>query len=352
MIMSCYNSLAKKGKDCIKVVHNALDDIDRGRKEMALQKLSSLQEDGKRLVHAAKELAERLEAVETYYQEKDSEMLLEIRDLTRRETQLESQKYEEESQLAAQQSRLRNNEYRLSSAEEDLRNAERKREKAEEDEEERVRTGSTAGAIIGTLFGGFVIGRQTGAAVGAGISTIVNSCMKEEESARAEVNRRRNDRDNARSIVYESEQKVGNVKSQIANLIIDIERMRQQRQQSHKKVEKIRSLIVIAKKSVEFWQLFKQTSEHGVDRTDLLRELVTLAANKEEYEAVKSESSPEFIDAWEDLENKTVYGGPNHIMQIDYKCSRCSVQCIALPHIVGSAFVCTQCHSKLKYALR
>ena len=346
--MSCYNSVVKKGKDCIAVVHNALDDIDSGKKQMALQKLSFLQEDGELLVRAAEQLAKRLEAVDRYYQEKDSEILREISDLAKREAQLKSQKHEEESQLAAQKSRLQDNEDTLSSAEQDLRNAERQRKKAEEDEEKRLVVGSITGAVIvGALT--FGIGTLAGAAVGAGISTIVNSCMEEEKNARAAVNRRRNDRDSARSSVDESLRRVANVESQIASLTRDIDRMMQQRQISHKKVEKVRSLIVIAKKSVVFWQLFQQISKHGVDRTDLLQTLVTMAANKEEYQALKSESS-QFIEAWEEIEASAESGGPNHIMEIEYKCSKCSVQCTALPHIIGTAFVCMKCHSK--YALK
>ena len=347
MIMSCYNSVIKKGKDCIAVVHNALDDIDSGRKRMALQKLSSLQKDGELLVYAAEQLTERLEAVDRYFQKKDSEKLREISNLAKRETQLKSQKLEEESQLAAQRSRLQDNEYRLSSAEEDLRNAKRRRRKAEEEEKERVLAGSIVGGVLGVLT--FGIGGLVGAAVGAGFSAIVNSCMKEEEKAEAVVDRRRNDRDNARSTVDESMRRVANVESQITNLTKDIHRTTQQRQISQQKVKNVRSLIVIAKKSVVFWQLFQQISKNGIDRTDLLQTLVTMAANKEECQALKSESS-QFIEAWEKIEALAESGGPNHILETKYRCSRCSVQCTALPHIIDTAFVCMKCYSK--YALK
>ena len=40
--MSGHHSLVKKGKDCVAVAKNALDDIGSGREEMALKKLSAL----------------------------------------------------------------------------------------------------------------------------------------------------------------------------------------------------------------------------------------------------------------------------------------------------------------------
>ena len=117
--MSDHHSLVKKGKDCVAVAKNTLDDIGRGRREMALQKLSALQRDGGSLADAAEQLAKRLEAVEKHYQQKDAEVLREIgdTDLNRRESELKNQKSREESQLAAYQNVLQDNQNRLSSEE-------------------------------------------------------------------------------------------------------------------------------------------------------------------------------------------------------------------------------------------
>ena len=348
MIMSSHNSLVKKGKACISVVRNALDDIENGRKQMGLQKLSSVQKDGELLVYAAEQLAERLEAVERYFLEKDSEILRETDALAKREAQLKSQKCGEESQLAAQQSILQDNEDRLSSAEENLRDAERKRRKAEKDENSRLGKTVAVSAVVG-LFTFGIGGAVVGAAAGMGLGAIVNSCREDEEKAQSIVNRCRNDRDNARFNVNESERRVSSVKSQIANLTIEIERMTRQRQQSHKKVDNVRSLIVIVKKSVSFWKLFQQSAEHGVERTDLLRKLVTMAANREQYQTVIQSESSQFIDVWEEIVAKVENDGLNHLVEIAYRCTQCRVHCNALPYIADTRFVCIKCHSE--YAL-
>ena len=79
--MSGHHSIVKRGKDCIAITKNALNDISSGREEMAIKKLSALQKDGNFLAEAAKELAEWLEAVDQHYQGKDEELLQQIGNL-------------------------------------------------------------------------------------------------------------------------------------------------------------------------------------------------------------------------------------------------------------------------------
>ena len=316
---------------------------------MALEKLSSLQREGSFLADAAEQLAKRLEAVEKHYQQKDAEVLRKIGDLGRRENELKLQKSGEESQLAAHRNVLQDNQSRLSSEEDRLRDAERKLKKAQE-EEKRIQIGSTVGgAILGALTGG--VGLLVGAAAGAGIGAIINDCRREERDARDAVNRRRNDLDSARSDVNTSQGRIFNIQSQISSLTNQIENMKQQRLQLHKKIDEIRPIIAFVKESVNFWLLFKQMSEHGADRTALLQKIVTKVAERGDYQALQSRSSQRiastFFEAWEELKTTVEQGGPNHLLEIEYRCSRCSTQCTALPHLDGSAFVCNECYSHM-----
>ena len=350
--MSSDLSLVKKGKDCVAVAKNALDDIASGREENAMKKLSALQKDSSDLVDAAKQLAERLEAVDKHYQNKDAELLHQIGDLNRQESQLKSQKSTEESQLTAQRNVLYDNQNKLSSAEGNLRDAERKRRNAEK-EEKRIQIGSTiGGAAIGLFTGG--IGLVVGAAAGAGIGALVNACRDEEKDARAAVNRRRTDLDNARSAVNASKIRISNIESQIRSKTNEIEHKKQQRLQLHKKVDEVKAVILLVKRSVEFWQLFKQISEHGVNRTELLQRIATRATEKGDYRALQSKSSQRiantFIEAWEEMGTTAENGGTNHILEIEYRCSRCNLQYTALPYVDRSALICIGCHSK--YALQ
>ena len=352
--MSDLHSLVKKGKDCVAVAKNTLDDIGSGRKEMALEKLSALQRDGGSLADAAEQLAKRLEAVEKHYQQKDAEVLRKIGDLHRRESDLKNQKIGEESQLAAYQNILQHNQNRLSSEEGRLRDAERKLRNAQEKEKNTQITSTAVGAVLGLFTGGF--GFAVGAAAGAGIGAIINDCRREERDAQDAVNCRRNDLDCARSAINAIQGRISNIQSQISSLTNQIEYMKQQRLQSQKKIDEIRPVIVFVKKSVNFWLLFKQMSEHGADRTALLQKIVTRAAERGDYQALQSRSSQRvastFIEAWEELETTAEHGGPNHLLEIDYRCSRCSTQCTALPYLDhdGSPFVCMECYSQ--YALK
>ena len=334
--MSGHQLLVKKGKDCVAVAKNALDDIDNGREKMALKKLSALQRDGNSLADAAQQLAERLEAVEKHYQQKDAEILREIGDLSRRESELKRQKSEEESRLAAYQKILEDNRNRLSAEEDKLEDAERKLKNAKKEEDKNIKVG----AIIGGVLLGFV-----GAAAGAGIGAIINACKQEEKEAQNAVDRLRSDLDRARSAVKESLNRISNVESQIKILGEQVERMKPQCLQSQKKLDEIRPLIVVVKESVYYWLLFKQLSEASVDRTAVLQKIVTRAAEKRDgYQALQSKSSQHFSDTfikvWEEME----YGGPNHILLIEYECSQCGIQCTALPYIDGSDFICMECH--------
>ena len=347
--MSGHHSIVKKGKDCIAIANNALNDISSGREEMARKKLSALRKDGNLLAEAAKELAERLEAVDKHYQGKDEGLLRQIGNLHGQESQLKSQQSSEQSQLTAQQNILYDNQSRLSSAEDNLRDAERKRRKAEE-EEKNIQIGSTVGgALLGLFTGG--AGFLIGAAAGAGIGAMVNACRDEEKDAQAVVNRRRSDLESARSAVNESQRRISNIESQIRSLTQQIEHKKQERQQLHKKLDEIRAMVKFVKKSIEFWLLFKQTSEHGVNRTELLQKITTRAAEKGDYRKILQSKPSQgiaktFIEAWEEMETTAEHGGPNHILEIEYKCSRCRLKYTALPYVDRSALVCMECHSK------
>ena len=358
---SSHHSLVKKGKDCVAIAKDALDDISNGREKMAIKKLSDLQRDSRFLGDAAEQLAGRLEAVDKYYQNEDAEISRKIGELARKESEVQRQRNEEESRLAAHQSVLRDNQDRLFSAEVRLRDAEHKLKKAQE-EERKIELACKAG---GAIFGG-----APGYVVGAGIASMINSYRSEERDAHDACNRCFRDLNSASSAVNESQERITTVTSQIVILNKNIDCMKLQSRDLQNKISVTRCFIALAKDSVQFWLLFKQFSEHGVDRTALLQKIVTRAAKTRNDKALQSTSDKAlqstsdkalqskstqriantFIDAWEEMETTAECGGQNHILKIKYRCSRCNVQCSALPHLDGSALVCMECHSK--YALK
>ena len=351
--MSSDRSVVKKGKDCVAVAKNALDDIGSGREEMALTKLSVLQKDGSFLADKAKQLAERLEAVDKHYQSKDAELLHQIENLSRDESKLKSDKTKAEAELADQQNLLTDNRNILSSAEDSLRDAEHERKKAEDKEKSTQVLSTVGGAVLGAFTGG--AGLFVGALAGAGIGATINKLRDAEKNAMAEVQRCKSALNNANAKVKASKGEISNIQSQIKNLAQKIKDKEQQSHQLRKKGDKIKGMVVIVKQSVEFWLLFKQISEHGIDRTELLQKIATRATEKGDYRALQSQSSQRiantFIEAWEEMETTVEHGGSNHILEIEYKCSRCHLQHTALPYVNGStALVCLECYSK--YALQ
>lgn len=353
---STNQSLVNKGKDCIMVAKSALDDIGSGRKQMAVKKLSTLQRDSSDIAHEAEKLAERLEAVEKYYQHKDAEILREIGELVRNESEKKREKSEEESELAARQSVLRDNQQRLSFAKNRLRVAKQKLQEAEE-REEKIRLGcATVGEVLTLGPVGRIIGiGQIGDLASGAIAQLIISCRGEEKDARDALNRRLDDLNSVNSAVEESERRVSYVVSQITSMAKQIESLKQQRHYCQEKVGIVRNLIAVAKQSIQFWLLFKQLSEHGIDRTALLQKIVSMATGKKNSNTILQSRSSQriarsFVEAWEEMESTALYGGPNHILKIEYRCSRCSIQYTALPYVDGSSFICMECHTK--YALK
>ena len=70
--------------------------------------------------------------------------------------------------------------------------------------------------------------------------------------------------------------------------------------------------------------------------------LPCMADEEKDYRAIQSNSSQHvantFIEVWENIA-KECSDGSNHIVAIEYTCSRCNVQCIALPYVNGSAHI-------------
>ena len=339
--------LVKKGKDCLQVATDILEGIETGDTRDVESKLSLMKQDAKVLTTEADKLTKRLEAVDLFYQEKDADLLQQVGESGVKEKQLNSQKYNVESNLAGQRSVLRDKESQLSSAESDLQTAERKLRNAIDEEEKKIQIGSAVGgAVLGLFTGG--VGFLVGAGVGAGIGAIVNACRDEEKDARSARNRRRDDVESARSAIRQSENQISSLQSEISSLSSQIHSLEQQHAQLHKLRDEIKAAIPVVKTSTEFWQMFKLLSEEGDDRTTLLGKIVAMANKKGDYHALQSRASQRtantFFEAWETIESMASDGATNHMFSIDYTCVQCSSKCNALPHLSGSTFVCYTCH--------
>ena len=346
--MASGQSLAKKGKNCLAVVQNVLHDIHKGKAKIAAKKLHELKRDSIYLTEEAKKLATRLERVEAHYISEGESTLRKIGKLGCQEDALKKEQTSEEAKLASHRSVLRDNEERLSFAERELRDAERKLEKAKEEEVERVKTGAIVGAVVGGLFF-FGVGALFGAELGAGVGAIVNACVDEVTETKDQVGRRETDRRQAISAVRESESRITTIQSEIRYLESRIEELNKNRLEYHKKAAEIKEGIVFLKSSVEFWQLFKQASEHGTNRTSVLQKIVEMANKKEGFQTKALCSTggqrveKTFLDAWEDMETMAM-DGSSHILQIEFSCTYCQQSCSTLPHVTKGGYLsCDEC---------
>ena len=271
---------------------------------MASERLSNLENDAIILADDAKQLAVQLEEVDMYFQDKEAQILHEIGDLKQRETNLQDLRSVEQSQLSYQQSQLQSNESNLSLAKNRLQGAEHDRKEAEETER-NTNLGTTAFSAIAGIAVGGPIGSVPDAAVGAGAGTGISATKEEEKKARAEVNRCRRNVDSVRSSVSASQRRVSNIESQISSLSSQIQSLTQQQLQQHKKADEIKAGIAILKKAAYFWLLFKQASDHDTDCTAVVQEILSMAAEMENYPLLKSEPTQSitgtFLEAWEEM---------------------------------------------------
>ena len=190
-----------------------------------------------------------------------------------------------------------------------------------------------------------------GAAAGAGVGAFLNACMDEEKDARSARNRRRDDIDSAKSAIKRSENEISSLQSNINSLSSQIQTLEQQRAELHTLRDKVRMAIPIIKTSIEFWQMFKELSKEGADRTTLLEKIVAKANERGDYHlecrgGLRTAST--FFEAWKKIESVASEGVSNHMFSIDYTCVKCSTRCNALPHLNGtdSSFVCSSCYTK------
>ena len=336
---------SRKGSKCVAVVQSALEDLKKGRSKDASKKLCKLKEDSGQLAAEAQQLANRLNRVEQHYICEGEAIQKEIGDLGCREEQLQRDMRNEETNLQSNQRVLWDNESKLRSARSEVEEAQRKLQRAEDKEGDDVKTGAIIGAIVGLPF--FGVGAIAGAALGAGIGGIVEACKDEVREASDRLDRRRNDEERARSAVTESERRVANIRSQISGMQRKIGELKRKQQTYYEKVQDVKSSIVLLKESIEFWRLFQQASEHGQQRSTLLKRIVDKANEKGEYIVLSSRGSKRvattFLEAWESLESMAAEGR-SHILQIDFRCTYCSNNYTALPYVdKDSRFVCSQC---------
>lgn len=340
-------SLATKGKDCVAVARKTVKEINQGKAKDASVKLDGLKKQGTKLAEEAEGLAKRLEKVQEYNQKQEEETQRKIGEYGRREQDLQSQMNDIQANLSSQRSILEAKRSDLSQAQNSLSNAERKRREKEK-EADATRTGAAVlGGVVGVLTGG-IGGLIVGAAAGAGVGQILNELREHEARAQREVDRCRSECSNAESSIRASEQQISSIQSQISSLSSQMTHMKQLRLKYHEEAGKYREAIVFLQDAVHFWLLFKQLSDHGVDRASLLQKIVDKAESKTDLSLLQRGATERvattFLDTWEELESMAEDGGSQRMFQIEFKCTKCNENYTDLPYVKQNEAICKHCY--------
>ena len=341
--------LHKKGKDCVAMARKTIKEINQGKAKDASVKLDGLKTQGTELAEQTKDLAKRLKEWQEYNRKQEEETQRRIGEYGHREQDLQSKMHGIEANLARQRTILEDKRSHLVQARNALSNAERKRREKER-EARHTRTGAVVvGGLLGALTGG--IGAAiVGAGFGAGMGQVINDLKQDEEKARKEVGRRRNDCSSAESAITTSQQQISSIQLQISHLSSQLSHMKQQRLKYHEEAGKYREAIVFLQDAVHFWLLFKQLSDHGVDRARLLQKIVDKAESKTDLSLLQRDGSKRvattFLDTWEELESMSEDEGSQHKFQIEFKCTKCNKHYTNLPYVKQNEVICKHCYDQ------
>ena len=350
------STIVRKGKDCVALVNTALAQIRAGNLGDASLQLDTMKEDVSELAAQAEALATRLEKVEEHYRQQGEDLQRKIGEYGCKEEDLRRQKSSVESSLTGQQSVLQSNQTQLTDARNALSNAQRKRREKEEEKVIILSTSIAGGVALGILtFGiGAAVGAVTTTAAVATLTTLIIVLKEEEKEAARKVERCESDCSSANASISASQQEISSFQSSISRLSAEIEQMKRQRLKYNKDAGELKEVIAFLRESVQFWRMFKQVTDHGVNRTEVLQRIVDKTREKADLQILQKGASQRiaatFLEAWESMEATAVEGGTKYMPLIDFKCSHCSGTHTALPYVKDESFICVDCHSRLAIA--
>ena len=302
--------IVRKGKDCVALAESVSSDISRGNISAAEESLQNLVKDGKDLVKFSEQRASDIEKMEEQKSQEVEEIQRQIAVLGKQEESQKSYLSKLQSDLSSKQSILNEEYSRRSSAECDLSNAEQRLHEAKEDAESRRIGGGVAGAFIGTLLlPGF--GTVFGAAAGTGAGEICNRIIDDEKEARRKLDRCRERYNNAERDVRSAQTQVKDVQSELSRISSECNRLKSQSMKCNEEAKKMKDGALFYRHATNFWKDFQQLSEHGVDRTELVKRIVAKAKEREDFSFLTKDPSKHiamtFLEAWEEMEANIEY---------------------------------------------
>ena len=300
--------IVRKSKDCVALVESVCTDISDGNISMTEESLQTLVKDGEELVKISEQRASAIEKKEEKKLQEVEEIQRQISELGRQEEETKRRQSERQSTLNSRQAVLDDERRKLSNAESDLRNAEERVDQAKNDAESRRVGGGFFGALLGTLIAPGV-GTLIGALVGTGAGEIWNQIVDDEKKARRRVGECKDRCSSAERDVNSTRTDISNIQSELYRISSECSRLNSQHMQCNEEVKKMKESVLFYRQATYFWKDFQQLSEHGVDRTTLVKGIVAKA--KEEVDISFLTKDPikriavTFLEAWEEMAKYT-----------------------------------------------
>ena len=173
---------------------------------------------------------------------------------------------------------------------------------------------------------------------------MINELKEAEKRAEREVDRCRSECSSAESSTTATQWQISSIQSQISILSSQLTQMKQQRLKYHEEAGKYREAVAFLEDAAQFWSLFKELTNSGVDLASLLQKIMDKAKSNTNLSLLVREHVGTFLGTWEELNTMIEDEGDQHSFQIEFKCSKCNGNYTDLPYVKQTEVLCKHCY--------
>lgn len=341
-------ALLRRGKWAVTSAFRAHEELQSGQLAKASKSLSGVKRDGTALAKEAEELIVRIQVVETHYMRKEQAISRKVGELQDREQSLREREGEIKIQLEEKISELSGQMSSQERAERELAYAKKERGDAKKKKRKMI-AASVATGVAGLAFSVATIGLGTPAAVAATAvcASVASDYAGEQQRAEKDILQSKQAIRETECAIESCKEQISQMKSEIYDIIQQIEEHEQEAKHYHEERGEIRRLIAFVKEAQAYWNEFADATKHGTKRAELVEKLNRKAQEKRFFgffaRRAGKRQAMSFLEAWEDVQ-RMVKGGSEHLFQMDFECSYCGCTFQSMPYSHRGNLVCSSCH--------
>ena len=276
-------------------------------------------------------LAQRYNAVQEHYIQKEKELTKAISAVHAKERSLESQKAAAQLNLYHQEKKRNEHISALGSAECNLSEA---RCKSRDANTGKIVSGIAAGLLTLATFG-----------AAAPLVAIPFVFAELEKDAERKVEHFKNQIRSTERKIQEAERSIVTLTSAAAKLNGEKSVYTGQRNRLQEEKGKIKHTIVFLQSALSYGSQYSLATEHCIGRTASTGKLMKKVEARG-YTLFDSKGTKlvlnSFEEAWKVFEDMTE-NGSHYNFQMEFQCSRCGHDCTQLPHVSQGSLICTEC---------